>query len=92
MAQSANTFEIFISDINVDGDIYKFYDLPKINDEKYFRLPFAIRVLLESAVRNCDEFHVTSKDVKNILNWPISHKSQVEIPFLPSRVLLQDFT
>ena len=51
-----------------------------------------IRVLLESAVRNCDEFQVTSKDVKNILNWPDTHTNDVDVPFLPSRVLLQDFT
>lgn len=55
-------------------------------------LPYSIRILLESAVRNCDEFQVTSKDVKNILNWPETQKNEVEIPFLPSRVLLQDFT
>jgi len=56
------------------------------------RLPYSIRILLESAVRNCDEFQVTSRDVKNILNWPDTQKNDVEIPFLPSRVLLQDFT
>lgn len=55
-------------------------------------MPYSIRVLLESAVRNCDEIQVTSKDVKNILNWPDTHKGEVEVPFLPSRVLLQDFT
>ena len=32
-------------------------------------LPYSIRVLLESAIRNCDEFEVKSSDVENILNW-----------------------
>lgn len=55
-------------------------------------LPYSIRVLLEAAVRNCDEIQVTSRDVKNLLNWPETHKKDVEVPFMPARVLLQDFT
>lgn len=56
------------------------------------RLPFSIRVLLESAVRNCDGFQVKSKDVENILDWENNQKQNVEIPFMPARVILQDFT
>ena len=59
---------------------------------KLDNLPYSIRVLFESAVRNCDEYQVTSKDIKNILNWPETQKQKVDIPFLPSRVVLQDFT
>jgi aconitate hydratase len=55
-------------------------------------LPFSIRVILESAVRNCNELQIKSKDVKNILNWPDTHIQNVEVPFMPSRVILQDFT
>jgi aconitate hydratase len=55
-------------------------------------LPFSIRVILESAVRNCNELEIKSKDVKNILNWPDTHLQNVEVPFMPSRVILQDFT
>ena len=56
------------------------------------KLPFSIRVLLESAVRTCDEFQVKKKDVTNILQWHDTQKKDVEIPFIPSRVILQDFT
>lgn len=56
------------------------------------RLPFSIRILLESAVRNCDQFQVLEKDVFNILNWNETKESSVEIPFKPARVILQDFT
>ena len=56
------------------------------------KLPFSIRVLLESAVRNCDDFHVLKKDVESILNWTENQEKDVEIPFKPSRVILQDFT
>ncbi len=51
-----------------------------------------MKVLLESAVRNCDEFNVTSKDVEKIIDWTNTSKKEVEIPFKPARVILQDFT
>lgn len=56
------------------------------------RLPFSIRVLLESAVRNCDEFLVKRSDVESILNWKQTQFQTVEVPFRPARVILQDFT
>lgn len=56
------------------------------------RLPYSIRVLLESAVRNCDEFQVRPTDVNNILEWEQNQEKSVEIPFHPARVILQDFT
>ena len=51
-----------------------------------------MRVLLESAIRNCDNFSMTERDVENILNWKSTSTKDVEIPFKPARVLLQDFT
>ena len=56
------------------------------------KLPFSIRVLLESAVRNCDQFQVHKADVEKILDWQKNQHSDVEIPFKPARVILQDFT
>lgn len=56
------------------------------------RLPFSIRILLESAVRNCDEFEIKKQDVFNILNWNKMENQNVEVPFKPARVILQDFT
>jgi aconitase A len=53
------------------------------------RLPYSIRILLESAIRNCDDFQVTGKDVEKILDWENNSTKQVEIPFKPARVLLQ---
>uniref|UniRef100_A0A8C9U6M1 Aconitase 1 n=1 Tax=Scleropages formosus TaxID=113540 RepID=A0A8C9U6M1_SCLFO len=57
-----------------------------------WRLPFSVRVLLEAALRNCDEFLVKKSDVENILNWKETQKKSVEVPFRPARVILQDFT
>ena len=56
------------------------------------RLPYSIRVLLESALRNLDGYVVTDEDVRAIATWNPDSAGQVEIPFLPSRVVLQDFT
>jgi len=56
------------------------------------RLPFSIRVLLESAVRNCDGFLVKREDVESILDWRQTQAQTVEVPFRPARVILQDFT
>ena len=54
-------------------------------------LPYSIRVLLEGALRNCDGFLVRDEDVLRIANWQ-PDGTRDEIPFLPSRVILQDFT
>lgn len=53
------------------------------------RLPYSIRILLESAIRNCDNFQVTKEDVEKIIDWENTSTKQVEIPFKPARVLLQ---
>ena len=55
-------------------------------------LPFSIRVLLEAALRNCDGYAVTERDVKNLAGWNAASPAPVEIPFKPARVVLQDFT
>ncbi|KAL5819052.1 hypothetical protein ACOSQ3_022987 [Xanthoceras sorbifolium] len=74
------------------GEFGKYYSLPALNDSRIDKLPYSIRILLESAIRNCDEFQVKSKDVEKIIDWEITSPKQVEIPFKPARVLLQDFT
>ena len=55
------------------------------------QLPFSIRVLLESALRNHDDFLVRDEDVKRIAGWK-PQDERAEIPFIPARVILQDFT
>jgi aconitate hydratase len=56
------------------------------------RLPYSIRVLLEAVLRNCDGYVVTEEDVKNLAGWNAASPAPLEIPFKPSRVVLQDFT
>nr|VDD35843.1 unnamed protein product [Brassica oleracea] len=74
------------------GEFGKFYSLPALNDSRIDKLPYSIRILLESAIRNCDNFQVTKEDVEKIIDWEKTAPKQVEIPFKPARVLLQDFT
>ena len=56
------------------------------------KLPYSIRVLLESALRNCDGYQVTQDDVKRLASWTPNPTELVELPFKPARVILQDFT
>jgi aconitate hydratase A / 2-methylisocitrate dehydratase len=55
------------------------------------RLPFSIRIMLEAALRTCDGYQVTERDVERLARWRPQPET-VEIPFKPARVILQDFT
>lgn len=44
--------------LSVDGKDYQYYSLTNLKDSRYNNLPYSIRVLLESAIRNCDEFSI----------------------------------
>jgi len=93
MMAGANPFGYLKQPLEINGTAHTYYNLPALG-EKYNRLPFSIRVLLESAVRNCDNFQILKTDVDKILNWAETQAAgvSVEIPFRPSRVILQDFT
>ncbi len=56
------------------------------------RLPFSIKILLESCLRNLDGFVVSEQHVKNLSAWSATKPAQDEVPFKPARVILQDFT
>jgi aconitate hydratase len=58
--ESANPFSQVKKDLEVQGHKFEYYSLPALNDERVKTLPYSIRVLLESAIRNCDEFNVKS--------------------------------
>ncbi|MEZ6317569.1 MAG: aconitate hydratase AcnA [Phycisphaerales bacterium] len=56
------------------------------------RMPYSIRVLLEAMLRNIDGFVVTNDDVAGLAGYDASKVDAVEMPFMPGRVVLQDFT
>ena len=72
--------------------IYRLTKLEEAGLTEVFRLPFSIRVLLESVLRNCAGYEVSEEDVKNLAGWSAESAAPVEIPFKPARVVLQDFT
>ena len=55
-------------------------------------LPYSIKVLLESCLRNFDDFIVTSAHIEALVKYNAKMVGEVEIPFMPGRVVLQDFT
>lgn len=59
--EQANPFAHLFKDLTVGDKTYKYYDMQGLNDPRLSKLPYSIRVLLESAIRNCDEFAVMSK-------------------------------
>nr|WP_232296452.1 aconitate hydratase AcnA [Plesiocystis pacifica] len=94
MATSALPNDIRESIALADGSqgvIYRLGALEAAGWTELAKLPFSIRVLLESALRNHDGFLVTDDDVRTIASWKPQGERK-EIPFIPARVILQDFT
>jgi aconitate hydratase len=56
------------------------------------RLPYCIRILLESAIRHCDGLSITRDDVARLARWTPSADERFPLAFYPARVVLQDFT
>ncbi len=72
---------------------FNYYDLKEFSREGFDveEFPFSIRVLLENIIRNQNELTFTQTHLDTILNWKPKPAS-AEIPYLPARVLMQDFT
>jgi len=86
--EQKNPFEKVAKELTVGGSTNKYFSLPALEDKRVEKLPYSIRVLLEAAIRNCDEFNVKSADVETILDWKNSSEKDLEIPFKPARVVL----
>ncbi|WP_282939384.1 aconitate hydratase AcnA [Paenibacillus sp. RC67] len=80
--------------LDVKGKTYQYYSLPGLEEQglgNISQLPFSIKVLLEAAVRQFDGRAITPEHVKQIANWA-KEREEKEIPFIPARIVLQDFT
>ncbi|HOG64570.1 MAG TPA: aconitate hydratase AcnA [Spirochaetota bacterium] len=76
-------------------DAPRIYSLKKLAETVGFRLedmPYSVRVLLESLVRNCDGKIIREDDVLAAARWRAESGEPLEVQFMPARVLLQDFT
>ncbi len=72
-----------------------YYSLPALEEQgmgEIKRLPVSIRILLESLLRNCDGKRVKEEDILRLAKWKGGGKKEGDVPFIVSRVLLQDFT
>lgn len=77
------------------GKTAAFYSLPQLAKElgqDLSRLPVSIRIVLESVLRNCDGKKISTDHVKQLASWKPTAARSDEIPFVVSRVVLQDFT
>src|SRR5947207_2332529 len=75
-----------------DVRIYRLDKLAEATGSNLEKLPFCIKVLLESCLRNLDNFQVNEQDVTRLAGWNAAKPNNAEVPFKPARVILQDFT
>src|SRR3954464_2666113 len=75
-----------------DVTIFRLAKLQELGTGKLEKLPFSIKVLLESCLRNMDNFEVSKADVTRLAAWNAEKPAGYEVPFKPARVILQDFT
>ncbi|RLS53571.1 MAG: aconitate hydratase AcnA [Planctomycetota bacterium] len=75
-----------------DYSIFRLQKLAEAGLKGIDALPYSIRVLLEACLRNVDGFIVNEEHVAEVAGWNAAKPKEVEIPFMPGRVVLQDFT
>ncbi|PWM29269.1 MAG: aconitate hydratase AcnA [Verrucomicrobia bacterium] len=79
------------NDAGKEGYIYSLKALKKSGLD-VSRLPVSIRIVLESVLRNCDGKKITEDDARRLASWNAENPGDCEVPFVVSRVVLQDFT
>ena len=89
-----NSFQT-MRELKVGSDTFSFFSLPELEKQglcQISRIPFSIRVLLENLLRNEDGRLITADDVSKAIQYNPKNVEKEEIPFMPARVVLQDFT
>ncbi|MFN8110862.1 MAG: aconitate hydratase AcnA [Thermoleophilia bacterium] len=77
--------------LQVGGATHVVYRLDRL-DADLSRLPVTVKILLENVLRNCGRGFVTEDDVRALATWTPNSGVATEVPFMPGRVVLQDFT
>ena len=72
--------------------VYKLDALKEAGIGHIDRIPYSIKVLLESCLRNFDDYVVTRQHIEKLASYDAKNVGESEIPFTPGRVVLQDFT
>lgn len=80
--------------LEVDGKTYHYFSLMEAEKKlgSFRRLPNTLKILLENILRFENGKSFTTEDAKAIVGWLKNRHSQSEVPFRPSRILMQDFT
>ncbi|HHY82133.1 MAG TPA: aconitate hydratase AcnA [Clostridiales bacterium] len=88
-----NKFGINKKYLTIGGKEFAYYDITSLDElgTDTSKLPYSLKILLENALRNYDGRLVTMEHIKRIANWSGKGTNE-EIPFMPSRIILQDFT
>ncbi|KHF40492.1 aconitate hydratase AcnA [Halalkalibacter okhensis] len=80
---------------SLDGKTINYYSLKALEDAglgNVSKLPYSVKVLLESVLRQYDGYVIKEEHVENLAKWGTSELKEIDVPFKPSRVILQDFT
>ncbi|HEX6833367.1 MAG TPA: aconitate hydratase AcnA [Rudaea sp.] len=79
--------------LEVNGKSYQIASLAKLGERfDLKRLPYSMKILLENLLRHEDGLNVTAKEIEAVANWDAKKEPDTEIAFMPTRVVLQDFT
>jgi len=81
--------------IRAGGETVQIYSLPALETAGFSgvsRLPYSMKILLENLLRREDNAFVKSADIEAVARWDATGNVEKEISFMPTRVLLQDFT
>lgn len=83
------------SSFEANGKRYHYYRLSALEEAgigNVSKLPYSVKVLLESVLRQYDGRVIAKEHVENLAKWGTAELKEVDVPFKPSRVILQDFT
>ena len=81
------------AELEYSGGTIQYYRLDALSEfGDIARLPLTVKILLENILRNCGTEGFDESDVKALASWTPGNRRDGELPFLPARVLLQDYT
>lgn len=91
---NANYKEGAVKHLKIQDKTYEYYNIYSLEEYGYDvkHLPFSIKVLLESVLRQWDGIAITDEHIKDLASWTENRGGKGEVPFKPARVILQDFT
>ncbi|MEO6365912.1 MAG: aconitate hydratase, partial [Luteimonas sp.] len=81
------------SSLELGGKSYTYFSLPKLGERfDLARLPYSMKILLENLLRHEDGVTVLPQHIEAVAQWDAKDEPEIEIAFMPARVVLQDFT